>query len=429
MDMNERTIALAHRWAETADERITRLIREAEEEALSEAKTILKELLLQAILERVREKLNKKPGSLSPGVPEMAPGAIATENSLGNETPTAPCEPWPDSQTTDEEQQIRHEIEALRQKIAENNQLLSEAKALRQETKDEGSRPPQEQADPSSECEETGRGCYVYAIIPGNGGEPAQGLPSEGIDRAYPVRVLPVQDIQAVVSEVSLREFGQQALKVNVENMAWLENQVRAHEQVIQAVLDNHTVVPMRFCSIYRDESDLRAFLELRQNDFAQALARLQGKQEWGVKVYYEGATLAQKVSQVSDRVRALEEEIEGKSSGAAYFVRRKLEGAVAEEVERVSDQYAQCAHERLSSHATDSAINRLHNKDLGGRTQEMVLNSAYLVAADLLAAFHVEVESLQREHGDLGFIYEITGPWPPYNFATVEFEECIVDE
>jgi hypothetical protein len=44
-----------------------------------------------------------------------------------------------------------------------------------------------------------------------------------------------------------------------------------------------------------------------------------------------------------------------------------------------------------------------------------MAINAAYLVAAgdDALA---VQVELLRTEHPDL--VFEVTGPWAPYNFA-----------
>jgi hypothetical protein len=160
-----------------------------------------------------------------------------------------------------------------------------------------------------------------------------------------------------------------------------------------------------------------------------EALAHLEGKQEWGVKVYCDGETLAKRASETSDKVKELKAEMEQKSSGAAYFLKKKVDEAVAEEVERVSDEYAQHSHDCLSSHAEEAVINPLQSKDLTGRKEAMVLNGAYLVAEEQLAVFGAELESLAEEYGDLGFIYEMTGPWPPYNFVSVGLEESAADE
>jgi len=158
-------------------------------------------------------------------------------------------------------------------------------------------------------------------------------------------------------------------------------------------------------------------------------LARLEGKQEWGVKVYCDGETLAQRVGESSDRVRELKAEMDEKSSGAAYFLKKKLEETVAEEVERVGDEYAQRSHDRLSSHAEETVVNSLQSMEITDRKEAMIMNGAYLVAEERLTAFRAELKSLEEECGDLGFSYEMTGPWPPYNFVSTGFEEGVADE
>ena len=47
-----------------------------------------------------------------------------------------------------------------------------------------------------------------------------------------------------------------------------------------------------------------------------------------------------------------------------------------------------------------------------------MFLNGAYLVAADREGEFRAALEELEKEHGPRGASYELTGPWPPYNFV-----------
>ena len=47
-----------------------------------------------------------------------------------------------------------------------------------------------------------------------------------------------------------------------------------------------------------------------------------------------------------------------------------------------------------------------------------MFLNGAYLVAADRVRAFRAALDELEAEVGPKGAVYELTGPWPPYNFV-----------
>jgi hypothetical protein len=46
-----------------------------------------------------------------------------------------------------------------------------------------------------------------------------------------------------------------------------------------------------------------------------------------------------------------------------------------------------------------------------------MLLNGAYLVP-DGDERFAAEVALLAEEHAAAGITFELTGPWPPYNFA-----------
>jgi hypothetical protein len=444
MDADEKMIALVRQLQDglfdASADSVAQMVREARTEALAEAKTILKWLMVQTILEQA-----KGTSPLAEAVP-----AKASRSGSGVDTPVLGEAEGPPEPRAEDAEQIRQEIEVIRQKIAENERFLSRGKAS--SAKGEaapaagegaGTLPPLD--DPvGAPAEEGEAGCayYVYGVVGRDGGQPLEGLPGEGIDPACPVYALPYsqpaaaaseavlrrtgrstdQTLQAIVSQVSLRDFGQERLEENLDDLRWLEAKVRSHQDILDTVAASHTLIPMRFCTLYRTEERIREMLEQHHADFVQALTRLEGKREWGVKVYCDNKVLAQRAGQVSDRVKEIEAEMAAKSSGAAYFLKKKLEETIAAEVERISDEQAQFSHDRLSSRAAEAIISPLQSKELTGRQEAMVLNGAYLVAEDQLAAFRAELASLQDEYGDLGFSYEMTGPWPPYNFAAIDF-------
>jgi len=80
----------------------------------------------------------------------------------------------------------------------------------------------------------------------------------------------------------------------------------------------------------------------------------------------------------------------------------------------------ARASHERLAAAAEEARANPPQPPELSGRTDEMLLNGAYLVRRDdrRLTDAVAELESL---YGPRGVTYEITGPWPPYNFVPPE--------
>ena len=469
MAIDEKTIALIRQLQDglfdVSDDQVAQMVSEARNQALAEAKTILKWLMVQAILEQATGASKDSRSRSTLAIRETAGPAIPVDAPLVVEEPP-PIAPAQERGAEDEEQ-IQQEIGAIRQKIAENERILSRAKA----SPAEGEAGPAAGAlaGPVAKEDEVGCAYYVYGVVGSDGSQPLEGLPGEGIDPACPVYALPYtcpaataseganggapllhrtpprkrspmpdhrdgdsagrstdQTLQAIVSQVSLHDFGQERLEENLDDMRWLEARVRAHQNILDSVVASHTLIPMRFCTLYRTEERIREMLEQHHVDFVEALTRLEGKREWGVKVYCDSQALAQRVGQVSDRVKELEVEMATKSSGAAYFMKKKLEETIAAEVERMSDEHAQRSHDRLSSHAAEAIISPLQGKELTGRQEAMVLNGAYLVAEDQLAAFRAELANLQDEYGDLGFSYEMTGPWPAYNFSTIELTDSL---
>ena len=402
---------LSDKLLEISDREIAAIIRDAREEAIAEARAIVKAAVVRAVLEHA---LDRWEGVTS----EVGTGAEMV--GAGDEVASPGAEPL--ITAPEDEEQVQQEIAAIKQKIAQNERFLNPGKAPSMEMQEVQGPRNEDEVSASGETDEDGCGYYVYGIVGSNGSQPVQGLPEEGIDPACPVYALPHQTIQAIVSRVPLQEFGQEQIEANLEDLKWVEARVYAHEHVLETVLAYHNLVPMKFCTVYQSEGRVRETLAQYYDDLVDALARLEGKQEWGVKLYCDGEALARRIAETgdSDKVKELKAEKAKESSGAAYFMKKKMEQTIDEEKERVSDECAQCSHDRLSSHAEETVINPLQSKQATGRQKEMILNGAYLVAAEQLAGFRVELESLQDEYGELGFSYELTGPWPPYNFVTV---------
>jgi hypothetical protein len=176
-------------------------------------------------------------------------------------------------------------------------------------------------------------------------------------------------------------------------------------------------VVPFRFLTLYRDEDELRTFLGARAAELRDVLERIRGKVELGVKVFADRARLAAGLAQESDEVRELDAAIEAATPGKAYLLRRQREELAKEHAARVLRDCARDSHARLSAAAEAAVSNPPQPRELSGREEQMLLNGAYLVPAgdDGLTA---AVTELDEEYRHLGVTFELTGPWPPYNFV-----------
>lgn len=309
---------------------IEQMLAEARAESLAEAKSLLKELMVQGILAYILNSKAPSPGDAPLGPPgnnrgtalpsgetahapgkdrdieqrvaetrEVLPTSSAdvdkTNQSIEQTDGSAPAP----AESGDEAEQLRREIEAIKQKIAQNQQLLCSdyCPGLSQAPPPDAAAPPPailpaEGADAPAPPV----GVYIYGITAANGQSGAQTWADLGVDGVHPVYELPYQGIQVVCSKVSLAEYGQEQIDAHLEDVQWLEARVRAHQRVLETIVaSGQTLVPMRFCTIYRSEDSLTATLSRYYGEFSQALAHLQDKREWGVKVYYDPLILAQK--------------------------------------------------------------------------------------------------------------------------------------
>ena len=239
----------------------------------------------------------------------------------------------------------------------------------------------------------------VYGVVPAGTRPEGTGV------AARPVGILAEGDVAALVSVVPAEEFAEEPLREHLNDRAWLERTAREHEDALERALARTAVIPFRLCTVYESQDRVREFLSTHGAALADLLRRLDGRVELGVKAYFAGEARAE-----SDEPQ----------SGREYLLRRQRERDAAEEAARFKVECARASHEALAAAAEEARANPPQPPELSGRTEEMLLNGAYLVRRDdgRLADAVAELES---RYGSHGVTYEVTGPWPPYNFVPPE--------
>ena len=239
---------------------------------------------------------------------------------------------------------------------------------------------------------------YAYGVVSATTQPEGTGIGSR------PVDLVAEGDVAALVSSVPADEFGEAALRERLNDRAWLERTAREHEDTLERALAGTPVVPFRLCTVYESRDRLRKFLSAHGPGLADLLRRLDGRVELGVKAYF--ATPSR--------------DAEEPQSGREYLLRRQREREEADEAARFKVECARASHERLAAAAEDARANPPQPPELSGRSDEMLLNGAYLVRSDdgRLADAVAALESL---YGPRGVTYEVTGPWPAYNFVPPE--------
>jgi hypothetical protein len=232
------------------------------------------------------------------------------------------------------------------------------------------------------------------------------------------VRTLTCSGLTALVSDVSLAEFGDAALRENVENLDWLDEVARMHHYVIDAAARLFTLLPVRLATVYSDDAAMCAALTDHREQLRDTLRQLGGRVEWGVTAFAAAGPEDQ-----AERGVAAREPV-GASAGTstsggtelAYLRRRGAEFAAEQESRTAAVNGARAVHARLAGQAAAAVLRPPQSPQLRGARLPMLLNGAYLVDTGAGPTFTAAVAGEAIAHPELRI--ELTGPWPPYSFA-----------
>lgn len=242
-------------------------------------------------------------------------------------------------------------------------------------------------------------GKYIYCII-GTGEDKNFGPIGIG-GRSDEVTTSCYRDIGMVISDHPLIR-----LAVNRRNTL-------AHEIVVERIMDEFSVLPVRFCTIASDIEEIKNLLTARYREFKDLLKEMDHKIELNIKGLWKNMEIIyREITEENQEIRRLKEEI-GKNKGQASLqakmsIGRSVENALQEKKEREADHIIETLSETAATHK--------HNSMVG---DEMFMNTAFLVDKEREKEFDDRVNGLSEKYQDrMKFIY--AGPFPPYNFANI---------
>jgi Gas vesicle synthesis protein GvpL/GvpF len=170
----------------------------------------------------------------------------------------------------------------------------------------------------------------------------------------------------------------------------------------------------MRLCTVFHSRDAVTDMLDREGEVLRDALERLGGRTEWGVKVLADlGAARA-----AFEREAGEETGDAGVSEGRGYLAARPREREAGDALDDRLRTAVRDVHETLAAEAEAALRNPVQHRDLSGHEGEMLLNGVYLVDDARALGFLARVDTLAERHARLGLTLERTGPWPPYNFV-----------
>jgi hypothetical protein len=158
------------------------------------------------------------------------------------------------------------------------------------------------------------------------------------------------------------------------------------HERLVEELMRDRAVLPLRFGTGVHGEQALKAALSERSGEFEELLDLVRGRVELAVRV--------------------LDDEPRDEGAREAHSGREYME-ALARRRRRV--EQASAAIEPLEDAALATRRRESSGADLG--------RFAFLVERDAVDRFNALLEELRESHPELRMT--CTGPWPPYSFVS----------
>ncbi len=246
---------------------------------------------------------------------------------------------------------------------------------------------------------------YVYGIIAT--GKPVTFDPAGVDDQGGEVSTVCRGGLGAVVSPTDRADYRRMARQ---EALRYLV----AHQRVVERVMEQFTVVPVKFGTVLPDETRVRRLLEEWHTLLRSTLEGLADRAQMEVVVTWDLAAVFQEIGAEEDIARA-KARVAGRSPEEVAAARVAVGQLVKASLDRRRAELQNHLIPRLRGAALDLVANPLLD-------DHMVANVALLLDGAGREVLDRQLLELDRQfQGRLNF--RCVGPLPPYSFATVEVE------
>jgi len=240
----------------------------------------------------------------------------------------------------------------------------------------------------------TGR--YLYGIIETEKRE-SFGNIGVGNGEVYTVQY---EDVGAVVSDIP------EDYEIDIQ-------EALTHEKTLRKIMETHTIIPMGFGVITKDEAEIENILKRAWMKFKNTLEKIDNKLQINVKISWDNAILAD-VLRENEEIRTLSAEAKEKTSDQSLKIKlgRKVKSALDERKKEYVENL-QGVLRRLSDGLKENKIT----------DQDTVMNASFLVDQKHEQEFYSKLDELERKYQKkLRFL--AVGPLPPYNFTEIEIKK-----
>lgn len=226
-----------------------------------------------------------------------------------------------------------------------------------------------------------------------------------------PARVLDAgRGLFLVVHDVDAAVFGAGALEEHLKDIQWVSNIALEHERMIQSVLEQGTVLPIKVFTLFSNDDRAAAHVAVDRARLDRVVKRVGNGLEWTLRLRLDERAARQSLVQA-----ARDDMKKAPSGGASFLVKKKHENDAKKKLTVDVRARADACFDALADRAVD--VRRRTPEQQNAQTR-LLIDASFLVDRAHEDAFLAVVDAHARDLKDAGFDVSCTGPWPLYSFV-----------
>jgi hypothetical protein len=219
--------------------------------------------------------------------------------------------------------------------------------------------------------------------------------------------VLPLtsRGVSLIVATDPADTYAGTAVELRLGDLEWVARCGTAHHAVADELAQKHAVIPFRLFTLFSSDKSAVSALGRRRRDMEKALERVAGKNEWVLKI--------SKPDRGAQGAAGARGAVGAQDSGTSFLQKKAVAKQAAVETARRVGEDAAASYDALAAMAAESTV---RDVDSGAG---LLLDASFLVAARKVPAFKRALAKTAARLLDEGCRVSLTGPWPPYSFAS----------
>jgi hypothetical protein len=228
------------------------------------------------------------------------------------------------------------------------------------------------------------------------------------------VYTIPYRDISAVVSDSEIVDYTHMLKDA-------LARQLITHQKVIEEIMPEHIIIPMRLGTFASDEKEVRDILNKGYRVIKDTFGKIKDKMEIDVVATWSDFNVVLKEVGEEKEIKEFKERLLANPKGITVDDQMKV-GVMVKKV--LDEKREKCAFQIQNALKTVSQGFKEHEV----MDDTMVINAAFLIDKAKSKDFDRKVEELNVNFAE-ELNFRCVGPLPPYSFYTLEINKIQFEE